>query len=487
MNRSKKIYILLGVLLVVCVATFGVSRYEEYKEKIENSDEVILELASDDVTSLNWEYESEETGKTESLAFHKDDQWLYDDDEAFPVSEEKIDDLLEPFASFGVSFVIENVEDFGQYGLDDPLCTIRIGTDEKTYEIQVGDYSTMDEERYVSIGDGNVYLVSNDPMDLYAIELKDMIKDDEIPDFDKVSEIQFAGSEDYKVVYKEENDSTYSADDVYFTEKDGKELPLDTDTVESYLNTISTLNSLEYVSYNATDEDIASYGLDDPELTVIVAYTQQDEEGKEETDGTFVLHVSRDPEEKEKAAKEEEADTRKDEKETSDENAEENESKAYLRVGDSKIIYEINGTQFAALMAASYNDLRHQEVIWADFADITQVDISLDGKDYTFTSEEKKDEQIWYYNEEELEINDFKNALTALAATDFIDEQPDGKQEISLILHLDNENVSEVSIELYRYDGDNCLAVIDGEPVSLVSRSGVIDLVEAVNAIVLKK
>ena len=84
MNRSKKIYILLGVLLVVCVATFGVSRYEEYKEKIENSDEVILELASDDVTSLNWEYESEETGKTESLAFHKDDQWLYDDDEAFP-------------------------------------------------------------------------------------------------------------------------------------------------------------------------------------------------------------------------------------------------------------------------------------------------------------------------------------------------------------------------------------------------------------------
>ena len=43
--------------------------------------------------------------------------------------------------------------------------------------------------------------------------------------------------------------------------------------------------------------------------------------------------------------------------------------------------------QFDALMASSYNDLRHQEVIWADFADITQVDISLDGKDYTFTSD----------------------------------------------------------------------------------------------------
>lgn len=57
--------------------------------------------------------------------------------------------------------------------------------------------------------------------------------------------------------------------------------------------------------------------------------------------------------------------------------------------------------------------------------------------------------------------------------------------EISLIVHLDNENMSEVSIELYRYDGDNCLAVADGVPTALVARSGVVDLVEAVHAIVL--
>ena len=170
MSRSKKIYVLLGVLLVVCAATLGVSRYEAYKEEIKNSDEVILKLASEDVNSLKWEYESKETGKKESLAFHRDDTWMYDDDEAFPVSEEKIDELLEPFASFGVSFIIENVEDYGQYGLDDPVCTIQVGTDDKTYEIKVGDYSKMDEQRYVSVDDGNVYLVQNDPMDLYELE-----------------------------------------------------------------------------------------------------------------------------------------------------------------------------------------------------------------------------------------------------------------------------------------------------------------------------
>lgn len=478
MSRSKKIYVLLGVLLVVCAATLGVSRYEACKEEIKNSDEVILKLASEDVNSLKWEYESEETGKKESLAFHRDDTWMYDDDEAFPVSEEKIDELLEPFASFGVSFIIENVEDYGQYGLDDPVCTIQVGTDDKTYAIKVGDYSKMDEQRYVSIDDGNVYLVPNDPMDLYGLELKDMIQNDEIPEFDKVSEIEFAGEQDYTVVYKEENDCTYSADDVYFTQKDGAELPLDTSAVNSYLSTISGLDSLAYVSYNATDEDVASYGLDDPELSVTIQYTTKDEESEEEKEDTFVLHVSRDPEEKEKAAKEED-------KETSDESSEEDDRKAYVRVGDSRIIYEVNGTQFDALMASSYNDLRHQELIWADFADITQIDISLDGKDYTFTSKEKKDEKTWYYDDEELEITDFQDDLMSLKAAEFTDEHPDGKQEISFTIHLDNENVQEVSMELYRYDGEHCLAIVDGEPVSLVDRSSVVDVVEAVNEIVL--
>ena len=74
MSRSKKIYILLGVLLLVCLAVFGVGRYEERKERIKNSDEIILEVPGDDVISLSWEYEGE-NGK-ETLAFHKGEKWI---------------------------------------------------------------------------------------------------------------------------------------------------------------------------------------------------------------------------------------------------------------------------------------------------------------------------------------------------------------------------------------------------------------------------
>ena len=43
-----------------------------------------------------------------------------------------------------MAFEIEDVDDYGQYGLDDPECTITLETDDETYEISLGDYSTMD-------------------------------------------------------------------------------------------------------------------------------------------------------------------------------------------------------------------------------------------------------------------------------------------------------------------------------------------------------
>lgn len=467
MNRSKKIYILLGVLLAACLITFGASRYEEYKEQIKNSEEIIMELAVEDVTALSWEYESE------TLSFHKDGSWLYDEDETFPVDEDKINELLELFSEFGVSFIIEEVGDYGLYGLDDPLCTITIETAEETYEILLGDYSTMDEERYVSIGDGNAYLVSTDPLDYFDAELSDMILHDQIPYLSVADTLQFAGAQNYSVVYEEESSSTYCADDLYFMEESGAYLPLSTSAVQSYLLTISALGLTDYVTYNASDEDLSIYGLDDPELTITVGYTTEDDETGEETKDTLVLHIGRDPE----AAEETDG--------TDEEDESGEEITAYARIGESEIIYRISQTEYEALMESSYNALRHTEVFSGDFSDIYQVDIALEDADYTLTSAVEDDETIWYYQEEALEIADFSSALTALTAQSFTEEQPSQKEEISLTVYLDNENYPKVSITLYRYDGSSCLAVVDGTPVALVERSQVVDLIEAVNAIVL--
>lgn len=471
MKRSKRLCILLGVLAVACVATFALSRYQAKKEQIETSGEVVLEIPVDSVQALSWEYDGEE------LAFHKDDKWIYDEDEAFPVDGEKIEDLLDQFSAMGAAFIIENPEDLSPYGLSDPTCSITITTDEETYTILLGGYSTMDSQRYVSIGDGNVYLVADDPLDNYDVGLRDLLDPDDIPDFDQVSKITFTGSENYEIfyeAYEEGSTRTYCADDVYFAQQEDGTLPLDTDKVTSYLQTIRYLDLSDYVTYNVTDEELAQYGLDDPQLTIQVDYTEENEDGDEVSD-IFTLHISRDPEELAKA----------EESESENEDDAEEEITAYMRVGDSPIVYRLYSESYSSLMRASCDDLRHAELLTAAFADITQIDISLEDADYTITTDGSGDDRTYAYLETEVEIDDFRDALESLQADSFTDEAPAQKEEIRLTLHLDNAAFPTVEISLYRYDGSSCLAVVDGVPTALVERSQVVDLIEAVNAIVL--
>ena len=552
-KKMKRLMALVGVLVAACLVTVGVVRYEAKQEQIRNSDEIILQISADTVTALSWENE------TEALSFHRDGVWLYDGDEAFPVDEEAVGELLSLFESFGVSFVIEDVEDYGQYGLDDPVCTIRITTTERlegvktaeelaaeatpepadadateeptaadateeptdaeatatpaakalpeetaapasdgadgyTYEIRLGDFSVMDEQRYVSIGDGKVYLVTNDPLDWYDAVLSDMIDHDEIPAFDQVTAIRFAGTEDYDIRYEEESADTYCPDDVYFAQLDGASLPLDTGRVDDYLSALSALQLTDYVNYKVTAEELSEYGLDAPELTVTVTYTAaaDGEDGEAEEEGvtdTLTLQLGRNAAQvqaAEEAAQQAEAD--------GDADYEPEEIPVYARVGESPIVYQITTLNYETLMAAAYDDLRHTEAFTADFDTVYQVELSLEGETYTLTRAEAgeeagddADEAVWYYGEAEVDISGFESALTALNAETFTAETPDGLEEIGLTIHLENDNHPQVALELYRYDGSSCLAVVDGEPFALLPRSQVVDLIEAVHAIVLEK
>lgn len=499
MKRYKKVAALVAVLVVVCIATFATTRYEEKQEQIRTSDEIILQIPREDVRSLSWDY-SDGTG----LAFnHTGESWAYQEDAAFPVSEDKVMDILSHFEDFGVTFAIEDVTDFAQYGLDEPEATLHLATETQSYDIRLGTFSKMDQQRYIDIGDGNVYLVSEDPMDYISSELSDMILHDDTPDFEMVTDITFAGAETDTIARVEESTDTYAPDeDVYFAERDEKSVPLDTANVQKFLSTVTALDLTDYVTYNATEDELKEYGLDAPDLSVTInyTYTETDEDGEETTiSDTCVLHLSENPEERAEADKQvEEGNTA-------------GSVTKYVRIGDSQIVYTLDDTDYAILTAVSYDDLRHAEVFWADFDIVTQIDIDLEGNEHTLVSEITEDEErVWYYQEEAepvtaeestestaeteteddretLDISDLQDALYDLTADSFSDELPTQVEELGLTLHLDNENFPTVEIRLYRYDGSNCLAVVDGDPLSLVSRTSVMTLVEAVQAIVLNR
>lgn len=499
MKRYKKVGLLAAILVVVCIATFAMTRYEEKQEQIRTSDEIILQIPQDEVLSVSWDF-----ANGGGLAFHKEETgWTYQEDAAFPVSEEKVMDILSHFAEFGVTFAIADVTDYSQYGLDDPEATVQLATETQSYTIKLGTFSKMDQQRYIDIGDGSVYLVSQDPMDYISDDLSDLILHDDTPDFESVVDITFTGGENYTITRVEESADTYDPEeDIYFVERDGETVPLATASVQKFLSTVTALDLSDYVTYNATEAELEEYGLNEPALSVTVNYTYTETDGNDEettVSDTFTFHISENPEERAEADKQvEEGNTA-------------GAVTKYVRIGDSQIVYTLDDTDYAILVAVSYDDLRHAEVFWADFDIVTQIDIALEGNEHTLISELSEDEErIWYYQEEpapaameevsesageteaaedreELDISDLEDALLALTADSFTDDLPTQVEEIGLKLHLDSENFPTVEIRLYRYDGSNCLAIVDGDPVALISRSSVMELVESVQAIVLNK
>ncbi len=466
MNKAKQLCALLGVLAMLCAAAFAVSRYEEKKEQIKNSGEVILEIPTDSVTALSW------TNESGTYSFTKGDTWVYDEDNAFPVDEDKINDLLSQFNAFSAAFSIEDVEDYGQYGLDTPVCTITVATDEQTYAVKLGDFSKMDEQRYVSIGDGKAYLALQDPLEEFDAVLEDMILDDTIPEFDQAEEIAFTGSENYTITRDEEAKSI-CAKDVYFT--DGK--PLDTDNVKSLVSSIQSLSLTDYASYNVSDTELEDFGLASPDLTIGIAYSTLDEDGQKVDSGQFQLALSRNAEEYDAYLK------------AVDEDAEElPEVSCYARLDESQIVYRISLDDYEKLTAVSYDTLRHQKLFTGDFDTVTSMDATVNGETYTFTytpPEDEDEDGTWYYGEESFDIYSLKTALTALSAAEFTSDKPTGQEEISLTVHLENQDFPTFTLTLYRLDGTHCLAAVDGKTVALVTRSQTVNLVEAVNALTL--
>lgn len=459
MGKAAKLYALLGVLLVICAAAFAVSRHENKKEQIRTSGDAILEIPTETVTKLAW------TNKSGSFSFSRGENWTYDADEAFPVDSEKLEALLTQFQTFRAAFSIENVEDFTQYGLDDPVGTVSITAGDQTYTLTLGSFSKMDQQRYLTLGNGSVHLAEHDPLEEFDAVADDLILNDTVPQFDTAEEISFVGIETYTVTRNEEK-ASICQDDIYFTD----DAPLDTSLVNSYLTTLKGLSLTDYVTYNVSEEQLHAYGLDAPTLTVAINYSR-------DTAGSFQLHLTQDPLELQAY---EEA---KEKEETNLPTV-----TCYARLNDSQIVYEISQSTYDKLTAVSYNTLRHQKLFTADFSSVTAVDVTLNGEAYTFTyqpAEEKDTDGIWLYNGSEIAIYNLRTGLCSMSATEFTEGAPDGQEEISVTVHLDNEAFPTFTLTLYRHNGTTCLASVNGEAIALVSRSQAVDLIEAINEIIL--
>lgn len=471
MTRGKKLTGMVAAFALLCGAAYAATQYDFEKETTpEQEDVTVYSQEAEKVTMLSWV-----RGEEEAVFEKKDGEWKNTADENFPVDESYLSTMLEDLTELKSDKVIENPDALADYGLETGECVIRITDEGGTDELVIGDATSIDGKRYLSNGDGKVYLVESSLLDDFSYTANDLLKTESLPTISSVQVIELdKGSETFLMTKKEEADGT----EIWTTDRNGEEKKLDSSQVISLINNVAGMSMGTCAEYYADDAKMQEYGFGEGEWKISFTYLAE-VSAEDETEDTadsaesqcFTFVLSKDG--------------------------------GYMHLLDSVMIYEMDTTVSDALYQATYENLMNKEVMSVDWEGVSSLDIVLDGETYHVEKQEKTVETevegedgtetvtevtaVFLLDEKEVDLQGIQDACTALAAVeDASGMTPEKKEEVHFTIHCDSLEEPEIEMVFYQYDGENCLTVKNGSATVLVSRSDVIAVKEAVNAIVLQ-
>lgn len=142
MKKQKIQLLIMLVLIVVCALGYVLlNRYSEKKQEEELAEvaaasETVFQLAAEDITAFSYQI-----GDV-TYSYRKDgDQWICEGYESIDLSETQITALLSNVTAIECTEVLIDVEDYDQFGFDEPSNVITVMTDDETVTITIGDYN----------------------------------------------------------------------------------------------------------------------------------------------------------------------------------------------------------------------------------------------------------------------------------------------------------------------------------------------------------
>ena len=171
---------MIGMLLalVVLAAVFlGIRQYNKNASSAtsttEDTQETVLDVNSDDITSFRYVYEGE------TYAFEKeDDTWYYTDDHSLNLNQDRIKAMILKVAPLKADQVIGNVTDMSQYGLANPERTIQYETADRSVIINVGNLNSMTSQYYIAFpSEMKVYVVATNVVTGFNYTLDDLVEE----------------------------------------------------------------------------------------------------------------------------------------------------------------------------------------------------------------------------------------------------------------------------------------------------------------------
>ena len=351
MKRQKKLLVLC-LAFALLLGCYGAIKVLTAPKAVADSQQETYSLGiADSLTSLQWKYE--DVSVNLSLT---DSKWTSDDDSACPLDQMLVKKLATQATGLYATKVITDPESASAYGFDsDEIVTLSFGKNNTSVTLTVGNTDPYGNSTYVMLNNdlSKVYLVNSSSLTAFVCTLNDLVEKETLPAFTDVLSLELSGKTNASISFSDGGSTTCYTDLFEWFLQDGnKLLPLDPDAVDALLSDLTTLTWGDCVNYNADAAALATYGLSKPSLSLQVLCN----EGTTAT--TTTIHFG-------------------------DYNS--SESAYYARLDGSKMVYLVSKTMYETLTAVSYDSLRTMDVLYLDWFNVREMDVTADGVTHTIT------------------------------------------------------------------------------------------------------
>lgn len=490
-KKTVKMVLAVAALAVLCGTYVGVSTYVSKQEEAENSKEEetqvsVTEASADEIESVQFLIDKQE------ITFQKkEDQWVKSDDKAFPVSQDTLNNAIGMLGDLKAERVLEDVSDLSEYGLDSPVNTIVFKTKEgEETSIKIGAENESVSQYYVKKNedDKEVYLVASASITPFMNNLYDYAEAGTFPEIssENVKEIQVEGETSYSLS-ADENGFWYISDGENQEKADSAKA---TSTASAF----STLEYASFVNYNASEEEIESYGLNEPYANITVDYEEEVPEKETDnlkTEETESEEAENTEEKQGETGAEEEAEPEMVDKSLVIHVGDEaEEGGRYVSIDDSKEVYTMSEETLSAFLDKENSDFWDMNVCYVSINDIESVEITYKGETKTVnvsreTSEDEdgnETETLTYEMDgkelDSTKFNTFYNKVGNMTAQKRVadDTTLDSEPEMKIVLRKTDGTENEV---LYHNYDTNFYGVKVENKVYMVNKMNVKEMFEA--------
>ena len=496
--KKKTVKMVLAVvsLAVLCGVYLGVSTYVSKQEEAENSKEEEEQVSVTDASADEIETVKFLIDKKEVTFQRKEEEWVKGNDEAFPVSQDTLNNAVGMLGDLKAERVLDDVSDLSEYGLDSPVNTIVFKTKvgEET-SIKIGAKNESVSQYYVKKNedDKKVYLVASASIEPFMNSLYDYAESGTFPEIssENIKAIQVEGETSYNLSV-DENGFWYVSDG-------GNQEKADSAKAASMASSFSTLEYASFVNYDASEEEMESYGLNEPYANIILNY--EEEISKKETDNLkseeTELEEAENTEEKQGEKKGEETGEKKEEEAEMEDKSlvihvgsEAEEGDRYVSVDDSKEVYTMSEETLSTFLDKDDSDFWDMNVCYTSINDIESVEITYKGERKTInvSRETSKDEDgnetetLSYEMDgkelDSIKMNTFYNKVSNMTAQKRVSDDTtlNSEPEMKIVLRKTDGTEEEVSYHSYDY---NFYGVKAEKKIYMVNKMNIKEMFEA--------